>query len=165
MVIFLFFYFPYLHGCSIKCSYISATKYISLYANKMVLNTLMADPLITIFGHCYFIYICVIYSHLTGERRSSEIAHDNSSTPAAWLHITDCSLKEYSQCLKVSWLIAWEAGAEGKQCLATMLNVMFNFADSRDQEHTVDLSVFLVCMHVVPVHQSLYFWKGSLQTK
>ena len=43
----------------------------------MVLNMLMADPLMTIFGHYYFIYICVI----TGERRSTEIANDNSSSP------------------------------------------------------------------------------------
>ena len=33
--------------------------------NKMVLNTLMADPMMTIFGHYYFIYICVIYSSST----------------------------------------------------------------------------------------------------
>ena len=33
--------------------------------NKMVLNTSMADPLMTIFGHYYFIYICVIYSSST----------------------------------------------------------------------------------------------------
>ena len=32
--------------------------------NKMVLNTLMADPLMTIFGHYYFIYMCVIYLYV-----------------------------------------------------------------------------------------------------
>ena len=31
----------------------------------MVLNTLMADPLMTIFGHCYLIYIYMIYSSST----------------------------------------------------------------------------------------------------
>ena len=51
----------------------------------------MADPLMTIFGHYYFIYICVIYSsstrvqlefnsHLTSERRSTEITVDYSSS-------------------------------------------------------------------------------------
>ena len=31
----------------------------------MALNILMADPLMTIFGHRYFIYICVIYLSAT----------------------------------------------------------------------------------------------------
>ena len=60
-------YFPYLCGCSITCSYISGQfnrQQNRLLCNNMVLNILMADPL-TIFGHCYFIYICVIYSSST----------------------------------------------------------------------------------------------------
>ena len=55
--------------------------------NKMVLNTSMADPLMTIFGHYYFIYIVSFTrvqlefnSHLTSERRSTEITVDYSST-------------------------------------------------------------------------------------
>ena len=83
-----FFYFPYLRGCSIKCSYISAqfNREQNLFpCNKMVRNTLMADPLMTIFRHCYFIkfydlfHLLEFNSHLTGERRSTEIANDNSS--------------------------------------------------------------------------------------
>ena len=31
----------------------------------MILNTLMADPFMTVFEQCYFIYICVIYSSST----------------------------------------------------------------------------------------------------
>ena len=68
-------------------------------------------------------------------------------SPAAWLHITDCSLAERSQCLTVSWVIVREAAAEGKLCLATLLNALFSFASSGDQEHTVDLSESLsVCI-------------------
>ena len=51
--------------------------------------------------------------------------------PAAWLHIT------------VLWLRAREGGAEGgavdRLRLDTLLNALFSFAGSGDQEHTVDL--------------------------
>ena len=50
--------------------------------NKMVLNMLMADPLMTIFGH-YYLYLCHLLefnSHLTSERRSTEITDDYSSS-------------------------------------------------------------------------------------
>ena len=49
----------------------------------VLLNTLMADPLMTIFGHCYFLYLCHLLefnSHLTGEHRSTEITNDTSSS-------------------------------------------------------------------------------------
>ena len=64
--------------------------------------------------------------------------HHNS--PAAWLHITDCSLKECSQYRKVFWLIVREAGAEGKLRLAILLNALFSLASSGGQEHAVYLS-------------------------
>ena len=68
--------------------------------------------------------------------------------PAAWLHITDCSWNALSQRLKVSWLKVQEAGAEGKLRLATLVNILFNFASSGDQSHTVDEaeSFLLLCM-------------------
>ena len=68
--------------------------------------------------------------------------------PAAWLHITVCSLAALSQQLKISWLKVWEDGAAGKLRWATLLNALFNFAGSGDQEHTVEISEsFLsVCM-------------------
>ena len=62
------FLFPYLRGCSIMCSYIPVqfNRQQNIFpCNKMVLNTSMADPLMTISGHYYFIYICVIYSSST----------------------------------------------------------------------------------------------------
>ena len=61
--------------------------------------------------------------------------------------MTDYSLAALSQRLKMSWLRAWEGGA-GRLRLATLLNALFSFASSADQEHTVDLpySFFLACM-------------------
>ena len=52
------FLFPYLRGCSIMCSYIPVqfNRQQNIFpCNRMVLNTSMADPLMTIFGHYYFI--------------------------------------------------------------------------------------------------------------
>ena len=52
------FLFPYLRGCSIMCSYIPVqfNRQQNIFpCNKMVLNTSMADPLMTIFGHYYCI--------------------------------------------------------------------------------------------------------------
>ena len=48
----------------------------------------------------------------------------------------------------MSWLKGWEAGAEGKLRLATLQKVLFNFASSGDQLHTVvEVDFFLsVCM-------------------
>ena len=37
----------------------------------------------------------------------------------------------------MSWLKVREAGAEGKLRLATLLNILFNFAGFGDQSHTV----------------------------
>ena len=65
----------------------------------------------------------------------------------------DCSLAALSQRLKMSWLRAQVGGAVGKLRLATLLNTLFSFAGSGDQVDTVDLSVFLVSMHVVPSRQ------------
>ena len=48
----------------------------------------------------------------------------------------------------MSWLRAQEGVAAGKLRLATLLNALFNFVSSGDQEHTVDLSEFFwsACM-------------------
>ena len=77
--------------------------------------------------------------------------------PAAWLHITDCSRNALSQRLKVSWLIVRDVGAESKLRLATLLKLLFNFAGSGDQLHTVVEAVVLVYVHVVPL-----WWPGWL---
>ena len=87
------------------------------------------------FLSCVDIASCTLLRHL-----------DN---PAAWLHITVCFLAALSHHLKMSWLRAREGGAAGKLRLATLLNTVFSFAGSGDQENTVEISVFLVCMHVI----------------
>ena len=72
-------------------------------------------------------------------------------SPAAWLHMTVCSLAALSQRLSMSWLRAQEGGAVGRLCLATRLKVLFNLTGSEDQEHTVVLlqSFLSVC---IPYH-------------
>ena len=59
-----------------------------------------------------------------------------------------CSLADLSQCLKVSWLMNREAGAEGKLSLATLLKALLSFAGSGGQYNTfeVDVSFLSACM-------------------
>ena len=71
-----------------------------------------------VFLSCVDIASCTLVRHL-----------DN---PAAWLHITDCSLAALSQHLKMSWLRALKGGAVGKLRLATLLKALFSFAGSGD---------------------------------
>ena len=71
---------------------------------------------------------------------SSCILVRQRDNPAAWLHIIDCSLAALSQRLKMSWLKARECGAVGKLRLVTLLNALFSFASSGDQELTAELS-------------------------
>ena len=86
----------------------------------------LALALIQMFLSCVDIAFCSLVRHL-----------DN---PAAWLHITVCSLAALSQRLKMSRLRAREGGAAGKLHLATLLNALFSFFGSGNQKHTVDLS-------------------------
>ena len=59
-------------------------------------------------------------------------------------------LAALSQCLKVSWLMLREAGAEGNLCLGTLLKVLLSLARS---------CVLLVSVHVTPLGSSRRFHK------
>ena len=84
--------------------------------------------------------------------------------PAAWLHITDCSLNDLSHLLRVSWLKVLEAGAEGKLRLATLENILLSFAGSGDQSPTawLDASFLTACMsYHLEVRGVLTNWSRS----
>ena len=115
---------------------LKVTKYSSLSTACCILS----EDLPLLLSKCKFlscvdIASCTLLRHL-----------DN---PAAWLHITVCSLAALSHYLKMSWLRAREGGTAGKLHLATLLNAVFSFAGSGDQENTVEISVFLVCMRTI----------------
>ena len=77
-------YFPYLRGCSIKCSYISAqfNRQQNIFTcNKMVIKLGNGNKIWTLLL-VFYLYLCHLLeftSHITGERQSTEIANDNSS--------------------------------------------------------------------------------------
>ena len=106
---------------------LKVTKYSSSSTACYILSEDLPLPLSTCkLLKCVDIESCTLVKHL--------------ESPAAWLHMIDCSLAALSQRLKMSWLRAREGGAVGRFRLATLLKVLLSFASSGDQEHTVDLS-------------------------
>ena len=103
---------------------LKVTKYLSSSTACCVLSAALPLPVSTGSDfNCVAIESCTFVKHL--------------DRPAAWLHITDCSRNTLSHLLKVSWLNVWEAGAEGKLRLASLVKVLFSLAGSKDQSHTV----------------------------
>ena len=60
-------------------------------------------------------------------------------SPAAWLHIILWSQAGLSHLLNVSWWMGQDDGAEGSECLAILLKLLFNFAEAADLENTSSL--------------------------
>ena len=115
------FYVSYQKNCMAwMIDPLKVTKYFSSSTACCVLSAVLPFPLSTrrVFT-CVTIESCTLVRHL--------------ESLAAWFHITDCSLADLSQRLRVSWLMVQEAGAEGKLCLATLVKALFNLAGSGDQ--------------------------------
>ena len=84
-------------------------------------------------------------------------------SPAAWLHIMVCFWADLSHLLNVSWWMGQDDGAEGIECLAILLKLLFNFVGSGDQATTFDLEKSFFSDYVVPVGASWHFHKLVLQ--
>ena len=109
-------------ACEIE--WLNVTRYSSSSTACCIFSAAFPFPVSTLSDfNCVTMESCTFVKHL--------------DRPAAWLHITDCSQNALSQLLKVSWLKLWEAGAEGKLRLATLVKVLLSLAGSGDQSHTV----------------------------